>query len=374
MRTVADVATLTERKPGVWFARVFLPPRRDGERGRQVGKVFKGSKRAIASEVARWEAEMRGMSPSGASATIGELLTLWMDAKSIDWEPTTARDYRSRVALITEDIGAVRLLDLDPLRIDRWLADMRKRGVGEGAIRSRVAALRSAASWGVSRRLLRSNPVAEAAPRVKTGRRTVRPEPEQVVALLEAAGAESPRAALALRIAALTGAREAEIVALQWDDLVGDRLKIGRQRHSAAGEAIVRERTKTGGSRVVLLDSVTVRAVQLCRRGADKIVGAPTTWMFAEPGADEPPSPRWLYEVFMRAAKRAGVPTGRANGFVFHDLRHWAASTALRDGHDVVSVAARLGHSPETLLRVYAQEVEGGQAGVAASLAARIDG
>ncbi|MGH9116763.1 MAG: hypothetical protein ACRD0A_02455 [Acidimicrobiales bacterium] len=58
---------------------------------------------------------------------------------------------------------------------------------------------------------------------------------------------------------------------------------------------------------------------------------------------------------------------------MLHDLRHWAASTALRDGHDAVTVAARLGHSPDTLLRVYAQEIEEGQVGVAASLAARLD-
>jgi len=73
------------------------------------------------------------------------------------------------------------------------------------------------------------------------------------------------------------------------------------------------------------------------------------------------------------AAKRAG-PGGRGRRIILHDLRHWAASTALRDGHDPVTVAARLGHSPDTLLRIYAQEIEKGQVGVAASLAARLDG
>ncbi len=95
--------------------------------------------------------------------------------------------------------------------------------------------------------------------------------------------------------------------------------------------------------------------------------------MLSIPGATDPPSPRWLYEVFKRAAKHAGVPCGRGTGIVLHDLRHWAASTALRDGHDPVTVAARLGHSPDTLLRIYAQEIEKGQVGVAASLAARLD-
>lgn len=95
-------------------------------------------------------------------------------------------------------------------------------------------------------------------------------------------------------------------------------------------------------------------------------------WMFARPGAADPPSPRWLYDGFRRSAKTAGVEVGRDAGFVFHDLRHWAGSVALRDGHDPVTVAARLGHSPDTLLRVYAQEIADGQAGVASSIVARL--
>jgi integrase len=268
----------------------------------------------------------------------------------------------------------VRLIDLDPLQVDKWIVTMRKRGVGEGAIRSRVTALRSAASWGVSRRMLRSNPVADAKPRVRTGRRVERPEPEQVVALLAAAREESERVALALRLAAVTGAREAEVVAFQWRDVSGDELRIGRQNHSIGSEPLVRAKTKTGLARTVTIDPATSAAIEQWRAHVVELAGDEGTWMFSEPGRDRPPSPRWLYDAFVRAAHRAGLPVGRNNGLVLHDLRHWAASTALRDGHDPVTVAARLGHSPDTLLRVYAQEIEKGQAGVAASLAARLDG
>lgn len=367
------MATLTERQTGVWLARVFLPPHRDGDKARQVGKVFKGAKKAVKAEVAAWEAELRGTSPTVVGATVADLLRLWREAKAHGWQPTTARDQRSRSAAIVGDIGNVRLLDLHPLRIDAWLAEMRRQGIGDGALRGRVATLRAAAGWGVSRRMLRSNPVAEAAPRLTTSGRTMRPEPEQVVALIGAAAVESDRAALALRLAALTGAREAEIVALKWSDLDGDRLHIGRQRHSIGRDALVRERTKTGGSRTVILDKGTVRAIEVWRSQVDELVGDSGEWMLARPGAVDPPPPRWLYDVFVRAAKRAGITTGRENGLVLHDLRHWAASTALRDGHDPVTVAARLGHSPETLMRVYAQEIEHGQTDVAASLALRLD-
>jgi len=367
------MATVTERKPGVWFARVFLPASADGPQ-RQVGKVFRGPKKAVRAEISAWEAELRGRAPSSVGATVADLLAAWQEARAHEWQPTTARDHQSRAALVAADLGAVRLVDLDPLRIDAWLAQLRRRGVGVGAIRGRAATLKAAASWGVSRRMLRSNPVADAAPRLRTGRRSARPEAAQVVALLAAAAEDSVRAGLALRIIAVTGAREAEVVALAFDDVAGDTLHIRRQRHSAGGEPLVREWTKTGGERKVALDPTTAAAINEWRDEVTAVVGGTTRWMLAEPGAAVPPSPRWLRDVFMRAAARAGVPAGRQAGFVLHDLRHWAASTALRDGHDPVTVAARLGHSPETLLRVYAQEIEQGQVGVAASLAARLDG
>jgi hypothetical protein len=91
---------------------------------------------------------------------------------------------------------------------------------------------------------------------------------------------------------------------------------------------VLRDRTKTGRERTVTLDAATVAAIEAWHAEADAIVGAPTRWMLAEPGAADPPSPRWLYEVFMRAGTRAGVPVGRADRFVLQNLRHWAASTA----------------------------------------------
>jgi len=368
------VATITERQPGMFFARVWLPPTSDGQKGRQVGKVFRGGQKDVRQQVAAWEAELRGTAPSSVGATVADLLRLWQEAKQFGWQPTSARDYAGRCRAITSAIGSVRLVDLDPFRVDAWVAEMRKAGVGEGAIRSRVSALRSAISWGISRRMLRSNPVRDAKPKVRNNRRTKRPEPEQVVALIAAAAEEDDRAALGLRLAAVTGAREAEIVALRFDDLVGERLHVGRQRHSVEREALIRDRTKRGDGRGVVLDAGTVAVIDAWRQKADEIAGAPTEWMLSQPGAEVPPSPRWLYEVFMRAAKRAGIPAGRDKGIVLHDLRHWAASTALRDGHDPVTVATRLGHSPQTRLRVYAQEIEHGQVDVAASLAARLDG
>ena len=367
------MATISQREPGVWFARVYLPPVEPGSRGRQVGRVFRGGKKAVRAAIAQWEAELRGTAPAGADATVADLLRLWQAAKAFDWQPTTARDYESRCRAIAGDLGRVRLLDLDTFRIDSWIGQMRRRGVGEGAVRGRVAALRAACTWGVARKLIRSNPVVEASPRIRSRQRKARLSPTQVTAIIANASAEGTQEGLALRLAAVTGARAAEVVALQWTDLSGSILQIRRQRHSIGSEALVRGRTKNGDAREVVLDAGTVAAMDAWRTEWTSIVGGTGPWIFVEPGRTSPMSPRWLYDVFRRSAVKAGIPVGRKDGFVLHDFRHWAASTALRDGHDVVTVAARLGHSPEVLLKVYAQEVEEGQIEVAASLAARLD-
>lgn len=207
----------------MFFARVWLPPTSTGEPGRQVGKMFRGGKKDVRRQVEAWEAELRGTEPSSVGATVSDLLERWVEAKQFDWQPTSARDYASRCRAITAAIGSVRLVDLEPFRIDAWVADMRKAAVGEGAIRSRVSALRSAISWGISRRMMRSNPVSEARPKVRNNRRTARPEPEQVVALVAAAAEADDRAALGLRLAAVTGARAGEIVALRFDDVTAKR-------------------------------------------------------------------------------------------------------------------------------------------------------
>jgi integrase len=365
------VASVRQPKPGVWIARVFVKPRAGEARGPQVTKTFKGTgKREVYKRIAEWESEVQGAAAASVGLTIVGLLDLWQEAKAAQWQPTTARDHKHRSAAVIA--GDVRLADLDPMRVDAWVARLRRDGVGESAIRARVGTLRAALTYAVSRRLVRTNPVAEANPNVRVKRRAATVDSAAVLAILAAAEAESARAGLALRLAAATGAREAELVALAWDDVEGDRLRIGRQRHGVGG-VLVRDQTKTGTARTVILDPTTLAATHGWRDEVAELVGGEVgRWMLARPGAADPPSPRWLYDVFCRSAKKAGVAVGRDAGFVFHDLRHWAGSVALRDGHDPVTVAARLGHSPDNLLRVYAQEIADGQAGVASSIEARL--
>lgn len=61
------MATLRERTPGVWLARVFVD-------GKQVGRTFRGSKREVTRAVAAWEADrprVRLTRPDDAAKMVG---------------------------------------------------------------------------------------------------------------------------------------------------------------------------------------------------------------------------------------------------------------------------------------------------------------
>lgn len=67
----------------------------------------------------------------------------------------------------------------------------------------------------------------------------------------------------------------------------------------------------------------------------------------------QPYQPDTLTDYYKRAAKRLGITTH------FHELRHFAATTAIAGGADVRTVAGRLGHADASVtLRVYAHALE----------------
>jgi integrase len=87
------------------------------------------------------------------------------------------------------------------------------------------------------------------------------------------------------------------------------------------------------------------------------------------PPADgaHPYAPDTLTDYYKRAAKRLGI---RAHS---HELRHFAATTAIASGADVRTVADRLGHADASVtLRVYAHALEARDRDLAGVLGAAV--
>jgi len=162
------------------------------------------------------------------------------------------------------------------------------------------------------------------------------------------------------------------MAALRWADLDGDRLTIDSSvaiiRHGtpdAPSTPTLRDDpTKTANRRTVTLDATTAEALQRLRRLQQNL----GPWILNV--GEQPVNPERIGAWWRRARDRAGVD-GR---WRLHDLRHWSATMSISRGHDIRTVANRLGHAnPAMTLRVYAHAVESADGPVAAMLGQILD-
>jgi integrase len=184
------------------------------------------------------------------------------------------------------------------------------------------------------------------------------PRPEEIARLYRLAEQVDPDLAVLILVAASTGARRSELIALRWSDVDLEDGKVRIARGIVLGlDGLVEKDTKTHSVRTVALDDTTVDALTVHRSGALTRLSAggldwePTSFVFT-PAVDgsTPWFPDSASRRFRRLCEAAGV-----GGVRLHDLRHYVATRLLANGVDVRTVAGRLGHrNAATTLNVYA--------------------
>ena len=312
-------------------------------------------------------------------ATLRDLLNAWFEHGTMSWSPATTAGYVSRIKIIAKSpLGATCLDELTTERLDRWYAALVGTGQSPANIKNHHSLIRRACHQGVKWGWLETNPATMA-----TAPRVLRPQvqamrSDEVAAVLAAAAAISARAGLALRLAAVTGARRGELAGLRWDDVDGDVLTIARSitiipadkatdrpnREMFAGP------TKTHATRRLTLDPTTLNLIRArrveCEATCAGLGVALGPWMLSEdPMNAEPASPEGLSRLWRRCRKSAGIDVH----WRLHDLRHWAATSMVAGGEDIRLVAGRLGHArPATTLDVYAHFIERGDERAATKL------
>jgi integrase len=354
---------------GVWEVRVFVG-NDDSGRPKQVSRTVRGTKR----DAQRAAAELTVAPPAAADGrTVADALEAWIETHTPTWAASTVRDQTSRASLVKADkIARMQLARLTVADVDRWHARLRAAGVGESSLRNQHLVLRAslsqAARWGWV--------TTSVAALATLGRRTTKPRAAMtaadVRAVIEAGERIDPATGLAFRLAAITGARRSELCALVYRDLDGDRLTIDSsiaiERSGSVSDrqvpALLDAATKTGNQRVVRLDERTVQAIEALRREREGY----GPWML-QPG-ERPLNPERLTGWWRLARRDAGIDAR----WRLHDLRHWSATEAIGRGHDIRTVAGRLGHAnPAMTLRTYAHALDGADAGVAATLASALE-
>ncbi|WP_336879870.1 site-specific integrase [Rhodococcus globerulus] len=181
-------------------------------------------------------------------------------------------------------------------------------------------------------------------------------------------------------VAANTGARRSEVLALKWRDVDFVRCRITIRR---ALDTELRGATKTpksGAGRVIDVDDGTLAVL----RGWKADLGSaaldlirPEGFVFGNPRTGEPRSPnevsrRWRTRV--RLAREA-LGENALQPIRLHDLRHVHASILLSVGTPVNVVSERLGHANPTItLSVYAHVLQGQGRAAADAFAAALTG
>lgn len=354
------MASIRERRRGVWEVRVSTGRTDAAGRPVYVSRTVHGGKREAQRVAAQLQAERGGTDTGGSDPTVAALLNRWMDhIRDRGRAPSTLHGYRGIIDRYLDPIAGLRVGQLTAQRLDRFYADLVAGGLSPLTVhhvhRLVHAALHQAERWD----LVDRNVASRATPPPAHAKRNAPPTPDALVRALAVARDMGDDIALFVRLAAITGCRRGELVALRWSDVDLDAATVTVQRaRTVLGGVDVERGTKTRATRRVALDAGTVaalrshRAAMVAGCAALGVPVAPDPFVLAATidGAEG-----WMPD---HATYRWGKVRDAAGlGDVrLHDLRHWMVTTALAGGVDLATVGNRAGHADghATTLRVYA--------------------
>jgi integrase len=363
------VGSIRQRGRNSWQIRVYAGTDPETGRRRQLTRTVRGSKTQAQREL-RDLAALANIGPRvGARTTLGELLDRWFAVNEPNWAATTVRNTRSIIdRQLKPQLGHVLVRELTTVMIDDFYASLRidgavgRRPLSRGSVQRVHGVLHRALAQAMRWEWIWSNPAASASPPRLEPKEMRPPSPGEVARLLAHVAGIHLLFYLFLVLAAITGARRGQLLALRWVDLDFQRGSVSFQRALVEGpDGPVLAPTKTRRSHRVALDPATL---QLLRDRFDEVAakcphGFEDAFVFTHDWIGlRPWKPNWVTKQFIRARTSAGL-----DHFRLHDLRHFMATQMLGAGVAVPIVSARLAHArASTTLNVYAHAIPGGDA------------
>jgi integrase len=376
-----------------WIAIVPPSPRHPHERYQvryQDGRHQRSA--GIFPTLRRADAERRALEPAGhqplphptepdpakARTLLGEYVTTkWWPAWK-DQHPASEYGTRKKVEKrILSTFGDIPLGELDPSTIGRWKAAMVAEGLTPRTVNTYLALLGTILNAAVDDDYLARSPLLRKSGAGRTAATRNQPVPRREVWLLREqldrlVEAIDPRYRALVLVAALTGMRWGELIALRWDDprfdqplddgaVVGPgRLRVARAISDPrrTGRAVEKGPKTEAGKRVIALDQETIDALVAHR---ELVGGGSYDRIFTSPGGPRGPAGTLAHNNFARVWKRALAKAELAHlwpehgGLHFHDLRHTHATWLIAQRVPMIAIAGRLGHANAVVtMMVYA--------------------
>lgn len=325
---------------------------REGTKNRSRAFPTKRDALAFQAETNR-KKRMGAHAPGEPSAMLlGDFLASWIRTAGPTWDVSTLK---RRAPLLDRwvlpYVGHVPLRDFGRERVKEFRAEIMRDGSPPVNTNNVVRVVSSAMTSAVEDGLIPANPCfrLKRVPEPPTERRAFHPDTVREIVAVMPTG----RDRMIVALGAYAGLRPGEIVALRWMDLLDGVIHV--QRSVQAGKV---KTTKGLHSRTVPIEAeldAVLRANVPDGAGLGDLIAVPPRGEFLNWNI-------WVKRVWHPAVTAEPKPDGTGGlGLVGvpYDLRHTAASTwIIRDGLDLLTVAARLGHGPEVTLAHYAHLFE----------------
>lgn len=274
-------------------------------------------------------------------------LERWLDTTAaLRVRKRTLDDYRGLLHRhIIPRLGQWRLCQLTSDLVQHAYAEMLEAGLSPRSVRYAHSVLHNALSQAVRRGYLATNPTDLVALPRSSRREMTALSPAQATHLLRALKGTKYEALWVLLLT--SGMRPGEALALQWQDLVGDRIVVQRSLSRLGDGHWQFNEPKTSRSRrTIPLPSAVVRCLHAHRvRQTEMRLKSGAGWqsldlVFAN-ASGGPLEWRLLANRYLRPVlKRIGLSTVRP-----YDLRHSCATLLLAAGENPKVVSERLGHA-----------------------------
>jgi integrase len=336
-------------RPGVWELRVHAGRSPVTGKPKYVSRTFHGSAKMADEALSELVTEVAAVDHTGPSESFGQYLDRWLPKMTVlkELSPTTVRENKRTIEKIIKPVlGEVPVRELEVKDLDDLYVALRSREkpLSPGSVRRVHSVISAALRQAVKEGVISSNPAAHTTPPIIRQRPKIAPTPEDIRAMIAEADKSDSDMAAFIALAAVTGARRGELCALQWGSVSWDELTLTIDRSLAVvnGEWITKG-TKTHSGRVLALDPFGEEVLRRQQSRHEELA--------AELGIElTEHSPIFSYDMkraispdtvshyVKKIAKQAGVDTH------LHALRHFAATQMIGGGHDVRTVAGRLGH------------------------------
>jgi len=334
---------------------------------------FASKKEAQDAEAARRieaqrEQELRIETQGPIPATLASLLEEFFSehgAKAL--AAKTLQRYREMARYLKPELCAMPLTAIRPIHLSReWNRLLVSGGKGRKAgkplsrktVRNIAGMLSSAYTRGMRWGIVDMNPVPASEPPVPKKKEGIALTTQQQELLIAAATA-SWGMDVFLELDAAVGARRGELLGLQWSDLQGNRLMIGRSLSQVGKQVFLKEPKNEKVRTVTIPESALKRLKEHRKRQqpyreqfGDTYQG---DFMFCNPDGS-PLRPDSVSSSVSLLFRKLKLPKGAS----LHTLRHTHGSHLLAAGVPLTDVSKRLGHTnPHVTATVYAHALPG---------------